>query len=105
MSIAQDIKVGSLVILNDSDQPSARMVVEITAINGAFASGRYLCIEWKNMKKIDLRYVTPIEKFGVSATKTATELIINHAEDSTATYSDGKPRRWQKPFPDTKKLI
>lgn len=107
-----NIKPGDLVIINNFDTPEGRLICIITSIVKSGDKIKYFAkyISREMKKKYHDRHIdtffrdcflldkgpTKIEDFGVRLIlnnfPTATVKII---QESSATYEDGRPRKWQ----------
>jgi hypothetical protein len=96
----------SLAILNDSECPEPRMIVLIRESGGEkywtylSASKRHADSKWLKWTRIRFpEEVTPIERFGVEPVFTLIDgkhvIGVERVGDSSATYRDGVPRKWQ----------
>jgi hypothetical protein len=91
------ITPGDIVIINETDEPSARMCAVVTAVSHSdgFCWGRYLTTYPRRQKCAGAR-ATKVEDFGIRIVVSggALKAVREHVEP-TASYSDGAPRRWQ----------
>lgn len=113
---ASKIEVGHCVILNDFEEPSGRMVCVIADSDNWYVWCKYLnsdhafsTFNHRHGMRISrdsaFHNLTPLNAFGVrivaryeAGTNTVHGGWIYHCErigESTATYRDGNPRRWQ----------
>lgn len=117
---ASKIEVGHCVILNDAEEPSGRMVCVIVDANDESVWCKYLNSDrmfdsFNNRRGMRiLRYpglhdMTPLNVFGVrifACYEAGTNTVhggwrycCERIGESTATYRDGHPRRWQEREP------
>lgn len=117
---ASKIDVGHCVILNDSESPSGHMVCVIVDSDEEFVWCKYLNSDhtfstfnhrrgMRISRASALQNMTPLNDFGVRiVARYITGVLsddggwIYHCErigESTATYRDGHPRRWQEREP------
>lgn len=97
---ATELRVGCCVIMNDLEQPCAKLIAVVVAINGDDVKCRYLrdADVLKPFRKgcvNHVRTITPVGTFGVCVKALGNEYWCEVVEESSATYQDGKPRRWQ----------
>jgi hypothetical protein len=98
-------KVGDLVILNDVEQPCGRMVCVVTGtcvggfdyyhvqyLNADSTFDSYCKPPMQNM----LKRATRLEDFGVVFRNDGTHYWCEQIGNSSATYPDGEPRKWQE---------
>ena len=109
---SSEIAVGHCVILNDHEQPCGRMVVVIVEIEGDIVYCKYLCndvdLSTYNRRRGMAASVsgkshrlTPISAFGVNVRLDlqTRNYWCEKVAESSATYRDGRPRRWQEDEP------
>ena len=97
INITKKIKKGNLVILNECDQPGPRMIVLVTSVQEGVVYGKYISKDIKFKKpRSQLTYVTRVSDFGVRMSVIDGSLLVHVTGNSTARYSDGKPRQWQR---------
>lgn len=99
---SRTFRVGDCIILNDAEQPCARMIVVVTADDGTQYECQYLNADpafdsyCKPPMNSSLSRATKVEDFGVVIRAHAGQYWCEQREESKATYSDGKPRKWQE---------
>jgi hypothetical protein len=82
---------GRFYIVNDCDRPEPRLIAE--KIDGKLW---YLNNEIRErFPAMPMERATPLEDFGFDLWIENGRLFGKPARESTAKYSDGKPRRWQ----------
>lgn len=99
-----------LVILNDFDAPDVRMIALMRPAKEGGFEWCYIS-RWKSLSRYRrwhavgaLKYVTPIEAFGVFPVVEQfpgdewAMLRVERFAESVATYPDGMARRWQAPL-------
>lgn len=89
----------ALGILNDVDAPEARMIVLIakkrSGLKAVYVNGR-IPKKWSNWFPCNGERFTALDRFGVLASVSPDGFLqADQVTASTATYPDGKPRRWQ----------
>lgn len=96
------VSLGHCVILNDIEQPCARMIGVVVGIEGEFIRTRYLCAD-ADMTPYNKRgcvnrreVVTAIEDFGVELRSEGNSYWCEKVGDSVARYPDGLRRTWQE---------
>jgi hypothetical protein len=95
-------KVGDCINLNLAEQPCGKYVAVVVADDGDHYSCQYLnddrCLDVYNnpAMKTRLEDATNIEDFGVVIRAKAGVYWCEQRSESTATYRDGKPRKWQE---------
>ena len=102
------IKVGDLVIRGESDAPCEQTISIVTSVNGEHAYVQYVARRLRKHTSAELRKVNPwnvadlvkIEEFGVSWVIDSNfdnepYIRVTQHNKGTATYKDGRPRRWQ----------
>lgn len=103
---ASEIAVGHCVIINDIECPEGQMVSVVVEVGSERVITKYL----KDRREFDSynkrgvqnwrNTVTPVGKFGVSVRVDADgKYWCEPVGESTAAYSDGKPRYWQEKAP------
>jgi len=99
--VTMKLSRGTLVIVNDTDAPEARLVAILTSFdaNAGHWRARYL-------SRFPFRAIchadepTPVADFGVLVEFRGDEFRCVQVRHSKARYRDGKPRRWQDRNPD-----
>ncbi len=93
-----ELKPGTLVIMNDTDEPSARLIAVVEEFDKD--DGIYCCqylSTYPHMKKPYGPDPTPVTKFGVKVVFGNGHFAAFQIEPSHATYKkDGKNRPWQQ---------
>ena len=95
-----ELKPGCCVVINDVEQPCAKLIAVVKEIVGSSVTAVYLR-DGKELKPYRNGFhgrtetVTPISRFGVKVLIDDGLYWCEVVGDSTATYEDGKPRRWQ----------
>lgn len=95
-------RVGDCVILNEVEQPYGRLVCVVVDDDGEQYHFQYLNADPmldsynKPPMKNRLERATKIEDFGVVIRAANGEYWCEQRSESKATYSDGKPRKWQE---------
>lgn len=97
---ATELKVGCCIIMNDVEQPCAKLIAVVTEIDVDSVVAKYLsgAKELKPYRKgclNQIENVTPVGRFGVSVKYGDGQYWCEVVGESTATYRDGKPRQWQ----------
>ncbi len=100
---ASELAVGHCINISDIEQPCCRLIAVITKVAGDEILCKYLSDDsqldrftkrgvWTSRK-----YATPIGHFGVDVhyEPERGEFFCDQVRESTVTYPDGKPRRWQ----------
>ena len=78
-------------IVNDIDRPEPRLIAQ--ELDGALW---YLNPEIRNLfPAMSTRHATRVKDFGIDLAIADGCLVGELVRESTATYPDGKPRRWQ----------
>lgn len=99
--LGSEVSLGHCVIMNDVDQPCAKLVAVVTRIEGGVVYGRYLFKDLANSFKREARdaieRVTPIEWFGyrVFYAHPSYRCLADPCLPHIAKYPDGDARRWQ----------
>jgi hypothetical protein len=93
-----------LAIISDGDAPEARMVALIRTGAGVsdwtYVSTAKMLSRYRKWTRLNGKgWHTPIERFGVVASVRGNRLRIEPSGESTATYPDGVPRKWQGALP------
>jgi len=96
-------KIGDLVIFGEIDAPDAHCIGRITHKNGDMWHGKYLSERTRARYSGGLcdTMVTPVDAFGIDVVISGKKLAVKRVGNSSATYSDGFPRKWQGPLPAT----
>jgi hypothetical protein len=90
------IERGDIVIINDCDEPSARMCAVVTSTEPTgLCRALYLTTWRKTMNECAGHNATKIEDFGQLAVFKNGEMQIVTVGESRAKYRDGIPRFWQ----------
>ena len=96
------VGLGCCVILNDVEQPCARLVGVVVGIEAEFIRTKYLCDD-KLLTPYNLHgcvnhrvVVTPLSDFGVELRVEGGVYWCEQVGASVATYPDGTPRKWQE---------
>jgi hypothetical protein len=94
---------GDCVILNDVEQPCARLIGVVVSVDDGYVKTKYLNAD-ESFSSYNRRgclsrraVVTHLEDFGVRLRVTGVSYWCEVVGESTATYEDGKPRKWQEP--------
>ena len=102
---AHVFQVGDCIILNDVEQPCGRMVCVVTGSNDnedGFYSVQYMNADsvfdcyCKPPMRNRLNRATKLECFGVALRTDGTRYWCEQIGDSSASYPDGQPRKWQE---------
>lgn len=99
------VKVGHCVIINDVEQPCAKMACVIVGIDGDNVTTKYLNADRvfsSYNKKGCLHHrsqITPIGWFGAEVVCGGGKYHCNKIRESVAKYRDGRPREWQESSP------
>lgn len=88
---------GTYVIMNDVDCPEARLVAVLTKHDDKAGIWHALYLAtYTNMSSPHGTMPTPISEFGKTVEWCGSQYrVINTGAESTATYRDGVPRKWQ----------
>lgn len=104
------IKAGDPVIINDCDEPSAKMIVVVTEVSADCVSGFYLnarkrkeyrklCRSGRTLVHSPLQGRTRATHIGDFGMKIVVEgeqySVVESGEPCVAIYPDGVPRKWQ----------
>ena len=81
-------------ILNDHDRPEAEMLV-YRKTNGCFRYAHPKHRRNKLYQNMTSRSATPVENFGIEISIVGDRVTGAVTSQSIATYSDGRPRKWQ----------
>lgn len=94
--------IGEYVIINHFDRPCARLIAEVTKVEGEYVEGRYITTgaRMKVCRGL-LSDVVPVSDFGIQLQFYNGRVTALEVEESHAAYPDGKPRRWQPEHEET----
>lgn len=96
--LEDNMKPGTLIILNDVDCPQADLIAVVLDEGRA----QYISLRlqhWGPVEVSDL--ATPIEAFGVGVDLEVARLVTHFRHEGYATYPDGRRRTWQQNIPFT----
>jgi hypothetical protein len=92
---------GTPVIINDFDRPCTRLVAIVTEVKDGIVTAKYLAKDTSILEcSAPIGKVTPLHAFGkrLDVDNDAGLAWVNDigVNQNRATYSDGRPRRWQE---------
>lgn len=91
------LRVGTPVIISNSDRPESRMVAVLTSFNDTSGkwNARYLSPKTNMARCWTMYRPTPLIEFGVTLEMRSMEYRCIQNKESCAVYHDGAPRPWQ----------
>lgn len=95
---ADKLELGHCVIINDCDQPCAKLLAVVTEVREDKVVAQYLTkdVSMKQCWSSNPKHVTPANWFGVRVLVTSAGVCCLNGGESKATYPDGKARKWQE---------
>lgn len=91
---------GCCVVLNDAELPCARLIAVVQSVHGRNIIAKYLndsgdLRPYRRGCRTTIEAATPVGRFGIKVLMSGDEYCCEVIGESTATYPDGRPRRWQ----------